>query len=165
MNDKIKNKKIVYGIGVLFIVALIVIVVTVFPFKSKSEILASNEVFNDVDFKSKNLDVNGSYIDYENANNEYLKKLQLSDDDKSAIIQAIENSKFEKIPKPDKLLDDYDYIVYITLNKLYELYLDSTEKLLVFANEYDNDSDHLYYKISNDSNLFELLEDAAFSNE
>ena len=58
MNDKIKNKKIVYGIGVLFIVALIVIVVTVFPFKSKSEILASNEVFNDVDFKSKNKGTN-----------------------------------------------------------------------------------------------------------
>ncbi|MBD8036717.1 hypothetical protein H9635_08180 [Solibacillus sp. A46] len=158
----IKNKKI-YGIGVLFIVALIVIVVAVFPFKSKNEILASDEVFNDVDFKSKNLDVNGSYIDFENAN-KYLKKLQLSDDDKSAIIQAIENSRFEKIQKPDKLLDDYDYIVYITLNKLYELYLDSTEKILVFANEYDNDSDHLYYKISNDSNLFELLEDAAFPN-
>ena len=52
MNDKIKSKKtIAYGIVLLLIVALFVIV-AIFP--SKSEILASKEVFNDIDFQSKN---------------------------------------------------------------------------------------------------------------
>ncbi|WP_336045697.1 hypothetical protein [Solibacillus ferritrahens] len=159
MNDKIKNKKtIVYSIGILFIVALFVIVVAVFPFKSK--ILTSEEVFNDVDFSSKNADVNGYYMNFKDANKEYLKELQLSDEEKLAVIKAIENSSFERIPRTDTSLKEYDYIVYITLNKLYELNLDSTQKILVFTNEYDNDSDHLYYKISNDSDLFEILEDA-----
>ncbi|MBD8034881.1 hypothetical protein [Solibacillus merdavium] len=159
MNNKIKNKKtIVYSIGILFIVALLVIVVAVFPFKSK--ILTSEEVFNDVDFSSKNADVNGYYMNFKDANKEYLKELQLSDEEKLAVIKAIENSSFERIPRTDTSLKEYDYIVYITLNKLYELNLDSTQKILVFTNEYDNDSDHLYYKISNDSDLFEILEDA-----
>lgn len=48
----------------------------------------------------------------------------------------------------------------MSLNKRYEIYLDSTNKSLIFANQKDNDSDHLYYKFTNDSGLFKLLEES-----
>lgn len=157
MNDKIKSKKtIAYGIVLLFIVALFVIV-AILP--SKSEILASKEVFNDIDFQSKNADVDGYKVDFRNEEKEIYTELQLSEDEKIAIIKAIENSKFERISISDTYNEDSYYLINITLNKRYELNLDSTHKILIFSNKYDNDSDHLYYRLSNDGGLFKLLEE------
>ncbi len=149
MNTKVKSKKtIAYGIGVLFVIAFFVAF-----FAFKSDTLASDEVFNDVDFYSKNADIDGYKI--ENEKEEPLTKLKLSDVEKTAILKALENSKFEILS--DSTFVDYNYRVNITLDKRYELYLDSTKKILIFVYEDDNDSNHRYYKFSNDSGLFKLL--------
>lgn len=138
------------SIFILFIVALFV---AFFVFNSNT--LASNEVFRDIDFESKNGDVDGYKWHYKRE--EILIKLKLSDDDKTAILKALENSKFEVLA--ESTLVDNNYRIDIALNKRYELELDSTQKILIFVYEDDNDSDHKYYKFSNDSGLFELLEE------
>lgn len=152
MNSKVKSKKMIAGMFVLLMVAVFVVF-----FTFKSDTLASDEVFNDVDFKSKNADIDGYKIDFENGKEDPLTKLKLSDDEKTAILKALEDSKFEILS--DATFADCDYRVNVTLNKRYELYLDSTYKILIFVYEEDNDSNHKYYKFSNDSDLFKLLEE------
>lgn len=148
MNAKVKSKKMIASIFVLF-----ALFVAFFVFNSNT--LASNEVFKDIDFGSKNVDVDGYKWDYEKE--EILIKLKLSEDDKTAILKALENSKFEILS--ESTLVDNNYRIDIALNKRYELELDSTQKVLMFVYEDDNDRDHKYYKFSNDSGLFELLKE------
>ncbi|BAK16342.1 phosphoribosylformylglycinamidine synthase, glutamine amidotransferase domain [Solibacillus silvestris StLB046] len=72
-------------------------------------------------------------------------KLNLSEDDKTAILVAFENSKFEILSSSDSYVDG-NYYINITLNKVYELELDPSQKILIFVYEDDNDSEHKYYK-------------------
>ena len=150
MNTKAKSKK---TIAIIFVLLLIVLFVVFFVFKSDT--LASDEVFNDVDFKSKNANVDGYKIDFENEEEDPLTELKLSDDEKAVILKAFEDAEFKILA--DSTFADYDYRINITLNKRYELYLDATEKILIFVYEEDNDSNHKYYKFSNDRGLFKLL--------
>lgn len=115
MNAKVKSKKVIVCIFVLFIVALCV---AFFVFNSNT--LASNEVFNDIDFESKYVDVDGYKWDYEKE--EILIKLKLSEDDKTAILKALENSKFEILS--ESTFVENNYRIDIALNKRYELELD-----------------------------------------
>ena len=146
MKTKGKNKKTIASIVLLLIVVLFVVF---FTFKSGT--LASVEVFNDINFKSKNANVDVHKIDFD------ITEFRLSDDEKTAILNAFEHSKYEILS--DSTNADYNYRVDITLNKRYELWLDSTEKILIFVFEEDNDSNHKYYKFSHDSGLFKLLEE------
>lgn len=159
INTTVKRKKYRISIVFLLIVALFVLF---FAFKGgvnvKSEPLASVEVFNDIDFKSNNADVDVHKKEFKNTLEEHLTELKLSNDEKTLILTALENSMFERIPNANTY--DGDYLIDISLNKRYELYLDSTNKQLIFANEHDNDSNHLYYKFTNDSGLFKLLEES-----
>lgn len=150
MNAKVKSKKMIASIFVLFIVALFVAFLVF-----NSNTLASNEVFNDIDFESEHVNVDGSKLDLETE--EIFVKLKLSEDDKTAILEAFKNSKFEIISSSDSYADG-NYFINITLNKRYEFELDPIQKILIFEYEDDNDSDHKYYKFSNDSGLFELLQ-------
>ncbi|MGE7984179.1 hypothetical protein [Solibacillus sp. NPDC093137] len=150
MNSKVKSKKMIVSIFILFIVALFV---AFFVFNSNT--LASDEVFNDIDFKSEHVNVDGYKLDHETE--ELFVKLKLSEEDKTAILEAFKNSKFEISSSSDSYADG-NYFINISLNKLYELELNPTQKKLIFVYEDDNDSDHIYYKFSNDSGLFELLE-------
>ncbi|MEK4081536.1 hypothetical protein [Solibacillus sp. FSL K6-1126] len=150
MNAKVKSKKMIASIFALFIVALFV---AFFIFNSNT--LASDEVFNDIDFESEHVTVDGYKLDRETE--EIFVELKLSEDDKTAILEAFKNSKFEILSSSDSYVDG-NYFINIALNKRYELELNPTQKNLIFVYEDDNDSDHKYYKISNDSGLFELLE-------
>ncbi|MFS0876050.1 hypothetical protein [Solibacillus isronensis] len=153
MNAKDKSKKMIASVFILFIVALFVVF---FVFNSNT--LASDEVFNDIDFESEYVNVDGYKLDRETE--EIFVKLKLIEDDKKAILEAFKNSKFEIVSSSESYVDG-NYFINITLNKRYELELDSTQKVLIFSYEEDNDSDHKYYKFSNDNGLFELLETIA----
>lgn len=151
MNTGVKSKKTIVAIVVVTLVALFVVV-----FAFKSDTLASDEVFNDIDFTSGNANIDGYKIDFEKEDDEILTKIQPSDEEKIRILKALEQSKFEKLEKASTT--DADYRINITLNKRYELYLNSTNKILIFAYENDNDSNNTYYKFSNDNGFFKLLE-------
>ncbi|WP_423489581.1 hypothetical protein [Lysinibacillus agricola] len=157
INTSVKGKKYRVSIAFLLIVA-VVVVFFIFKSEVKSEPLASVEVFNDIDFKSNNADVDGHKKEFKNTLDEHLTELKLSNDEKTLILTALENSVFERIPNANT--SDGDYLINISLNKRYEIYLDSTNKQLIFANEHDNDSNHRYYKFTNDSGLFKLLEES-----
>lgn len=75
------------SIFILFIVALFV---AFFVFNSNT--LASDEVFNDIDFESEYINVDGYKLDRETE--EIFVKLKLTEDDKKAILEAFKNSKF-----------------------------------------------------------------------
>lgn len=144
------QKTIAYSIGVACIVALIV-----FFISSKSDLLASDEVFNKIDFKSdySNIEI----FRYNAEGEELFTKFIPTDTEKATLLKALEASKFEVLPDPT--FSDVDYRVDITLNKRYELYFDKTDKILEFVYEKDNDSDHKYYKFSDDSEFLALLEE------
>lgn len=99
MNAKVKSKKVIVCIFFFFIVA---VCVAFFVFNSNT--LASNEVFNDIDFESKYVDVDGYNWDYEKEN--ILIKLKLSEDDKKTILKALENSKFEILSEESTFFDN-----------------------------------------------------------
>ena len=143
------KKTIAYSIGIVCIVALIV-----FFISSKSDLLASDEVFNKIDFKSdySNIEI----FRYNAEGEELFTKFIPTDTEKVNLLKALEASKFEILPDP---IYDLDYRVDITLNKRYELYFDKTDKILVFVYEEDNDSNHRYYKFSNDSEFLSLIEE------
>lgn len=151
----VQSKKFRVSLVLLLLVAF---VIGFFAFKSgaKNEPLTSVEVFNEIDFKAKAADVEGHKIEFRNTSAEHLIELKLSNDEKTLILKALESATFEKISNAN--ISDSDYLININLNKRYEIYLDSKAKQLLFANEHDHDSNHLYYQISNDGGLFKLLE-------
>ena len=150
MVAKVKSRKsLVYGIGLVCIVALIV-----FFISSKNNLLNSDEVFNNIDFDSdySNIEI----FRYNAEGEELFTKFIPTHTEKATLLKALEASKFEILPDP---IYDLDYRVDITLNKRYELYFDKTDKILAFVYEEDNDSNHRYYKFSNDSEFLSLIEE------
>lgn len=81
---------------------IVAVCVAFFVFNSNT--LASNEVFNDIDFESKYVDVDVYKWDYEKEN--ILIKLKLSEDDKKTILKALENSKFEILSEESTFFDN-----------------------------------------------------------
>lgn len=157
INTTVKSK--IYRITIVFLL-IVTLFFIFFALKSevKSDPLASVEVFNDIDFNSNDADVDGYKKEFKNTSGEQLTKLKLSNNEKTLILTSLENSMFERIPYANT--SDGDFLINMSLNKRYEIYLDSTNKSLIFANQKDNDSDHLYYKFTNDSGLFKLLEES-----
>ena len=81
---------------------IVAVCVAFFVFNSNT--LASDEVFNDIDFESKYVDVDVYKWDYEKEN--ILIKLKLSEDDKKTILKALENSKFEILSEESTFFDN-----------------------------------------------------------
>jgi len=136
-------------IGIV-IVALFLIMVGVIIFNNDNRTYSASDVLGDyADLNAENPFVDIESIDVEK--DEKFTSVEISEDTQQELIEAFKNAKFIRVTDGSI---DYDYRVNITLNTGYAMWIDSNKKLLKLIDTQES------YSTDNDSNFFEILENA-----
>lgn len=133
-------KKINILVFFLNLILLITLVFIIFNNYAPNKELPSQTVFKDADFESEN-----PVLRVERYEDRELKTLKFSKEEQKEIIQSLSNATFVN---SDKVPNLGDFVITLTLNKLYIFSIDSEKKLLRMNGE--------TYQLK-DSNFIELL--------
>ncbi|MER2172066.1 hypothetical protein SAMN04487786_0647 [Paenisporosarcina quisquiliarum] len=140
-----QNKKI----GIV-IVALLLVMVWVIVFAIVNRTYSASDVLGD----HADLNTENPLVDIESINRgteDIFTSIEIPKETQQEFIEAFKNAKFKRVTDGSM---DTDYRVNITLNTGYAMWVDSDKKLLKLIDTYE------YYTIENDSDFFEILENA-----
>lgn len=143
-----KNKSSILIISFSFVIVLI-LGIGLYFFNSET-IYSAEDVLEDVDFSTEGPFIELKKID-EEAN---IIPIELTEKTQQELIKAFEKTKFEK---DDSQIVSSDYLMTITLNRYYFMFLD--EKGIAV----DDGDGHSYteYVVEGDNELFSIIEKAA----
>lgn len=145
----------------LAVTFLVVVLVVGAYFFSKNDASAHTEIFKDIDYSVEDGNLDVSYINYEALENGdddgFITGYTITSDEFNVFIEALKKAEFIEIDYNEYKAVEPDFRVNLTLNKRYELAINTEQHYLAFYDDVDSATGHLYFKLDNDNSEFFTL--------
>lgn len=138
----------------IVIVALLLIMLGIIVFANANRTYSASDVLGDY----ADLNAENPYVDIESFDLEtegIFTSIEIPDETQRELIESFKNAKFKRVTDGSS---DYDYLIHISLNTRYAMYVVSDKKLLRISDTNE------YYTIENDSDFFKILKNATEKN-